>query len=455
MNAETYIQQMIVRARAAQSIFEGFTQLQVDQAVRAIGKAVYDHAEELSRLAVDETGMGIYEDKILKNKNKSKACWNKLKGQKSRGIIRHIESEGLVEIAKPMGVVGSICPTTNPTMTPMQNAMIALKGGNSIICSPHPRAKKSSMLTCNIMRNALEDIGAPADLIQCVEEPTIEKSGFVMSLCDVCISTGGPGMVTAAYHSGKPAFGVGPGNVQALVDREIDLSRAVAAIVQGRTYDAGILCTCEQSIIYPAEQHDAVLAAMANEKVCYIDDDSQIQSIRNTIFPDGKINAEMVGKSAFYIASCAGIPIPEETRALLILAQGTGTDDILSGEKLCPVLSAYPYHTWEEAVDIAKANILNMGIGHSVVIHSQHNSRIEYAALQLPVSRFAVNQQGSSALGGAFTNGLNPTGTLGCGSWGNNSISENLWYHHLINVTRIAHTITDRVIPTDDQIWNT
>ena len=194
MDARVYVQDLIDRARAAQQIFEGYSQEKVDEAVRAIGKSIYDNGEELARMAVDETGMGVYEDKIVKNKGKSKAVWNKLKGVKSRGIIRYIEDQGLVEVAKPIGVIGAVTPTTNPTMTPMQNAMIALKGGNALIVCPHPRAKNTGVKTVAYMRQALEAVGAPADLIQIVPEPTLEITSAVMAMCDNCISTGGPSM---------------------------------------------------------------------------------------------------------------------------------------------------------------------------------------------------------------------------------------------------------------------
>lgn len=454
MDANTYIKEQIDRARKAQQRFETFSQEQVDQAVRAIGKAIYDHGEVLAQMAVEETGMGVYEDKIVKNKGKSKAVWNKLKHVKSRGIIRYLEDQGLVEVAKPIGVIGAVTPTTNPTMTPMQNAMIALKGGNALIVCPHPRAKKTSGRSVEYMREALRAVGAPEDLILAIPEPTMEISAAVMSMCDTCISTGGPGMVKAAFSSGRPAFGVGAGNVQALIDRDAPLENVVPMLIKGRTYDNGILCTCEQAAICPEEKFDELLSLMKAAGVYCVEQPEEVEAMRRMMFPNGSIHKDVVGNSPFRIAAMADISVPEDTKMLLVCVEKSGREELLSKEKLCPVQVAYRYKTWEDAVEIARQNLLNEGTGHSVVLHSYTKEHIEYAAERLPVSRFAVNQVGSSGLGGAFNNGLNPTATLGCGSWGNNSVSENLWWHHLVNISRIAYIIPGRETPTDEEIWN-
>jgi len=453
MNEREYVLDLVEKARIAQSKFEKYSQEKVDEAVRAIGKAVYDNGELLARLAVDETGMGLYEDKVIKNTVKAKAVWNKLKGVKSRGILRYIEEEGLVEVGKPIGVIGAVTPVTNPNMTPMQNAMIALKGGNAIIISPHPRGKKSCKKTVDVMNEALAKIGAPENLIQIVEEPTIEISSLVMQLTDVCISTGGFGLVKAAYSSGKPAFGVGAGNVQCIIDADADIEEVVPKLVKGKIYDNGILCTCEQSAIFPAGKHEAFINELIKKGAYYIEKEEEIDALRKSIFPNGTINRDCVGASPVILAKMAGITVPEDTKLLVVEVKGIGKEDYFSKEKMCPVLSIYSYNTWEEAVAIAKANLEYEGKGHSVVIHSNNKENIEYAALALPASRFLVNQIGSSGLGGSFKNGLNPAATLGCGSWGNNSISENLWFHHLINISRISYEIPGKSIPSDDEIW--
>ena len=448
-----YVRGFVDRARKAQAVFENFTQEQVDQAVRAIGKAVYDHGEELAQLAVEETGMGVVADKIQKNKNKAMAVWYKMKGVKSRGVLRYLEDKGLVEVAKPIGVIGAVGPCTNPNMTPMHNAMIALKGGNALIFSSHPRANRSGMLTCQYMRQALKEVGAPEDLIQCIPDPTLDISQEVMAQCDTTLATGGPGVVHAAYASGKPAYGVGAGNVQALIDRDADLAEAVSLIVKGRTYDSGILCTCEQACICPREKFEELLLAMGQEGAFYIDSERDREALRQVIYPGGKVNAAVVGQPAAKIAAAAGIQVPDATRLLLVRLEKTGADEPLSKEKMAPVMAAYAYDTWEEAVEIAKTNLMNMGAGHSVVLHSHNQEHIEYAALQLPVSRFSINQQGSGSLGGTFLNGLNPTGTLGCGSWGGTATTDNLWWDNLVNISRIAYVIPGKTVPTPQEVW--
>lgn len=453
MDAKEYVLDLIEKGRKAQQEFEQFSQEDVDKAVRAIGKIIYDNGEMLAKMAVEETRMGVYEDKIKKNKGKAKAVWNKLKGVKSRGIIEYVEEEGIVKVAKPIGVIGAVSPTTNPTMTPMHNAMIALKGANAIIVGPHPRAKKTGVETVRLMREALKSVGAPEDLIQIIPEPTVELSGLLMSECDACISTGGPGMVKAAYKSGKPAFGVGAGNVQTLVDTDVDLAEVAKKVAFSRTYDNGVLCTCEQCVHVPVSMHDELVDELVKQGAYYISKSEEIETLRKGLFPNGVINKDAVGTSAVNIAKLVGLEVPEDTRFLLAEIEKSGKEEVLAKEKLCPVLAINSYETWEEAVDKAVTNLKNEGAGHSSVVHSNTKEHVEYAAELLPVSRVGVNMIGSSGLGGGFDNGLNPTATLGCGTWGNNSLSENLWWNHLVNIARIAYVIPNKPIPTDEEIW--
>ncbi|RSU14623.1 succinate-semialdehyde dehydrogenase [Vagococcus acidifermentans] len=447
------VQALIEKGRVAQQEFETWSQEKVDEAVRVIGKAVYDDGDRLAKLAAEETQMGRYEDKILKNKGKSKAVWNKLKHQKSRNIIRYIEDEGLIEVAKPMGVIGAVTPTTNPTMTPMQNAMIALKGGNALLVSPHPRGKQSGVETVKVMREALKAIDAPEDLIQIIPNPTLEHTQAVMAMCDVTIATGGPSMVKAAYSSGKPSFGVGAGNIQCLADTDVAAEDYLTMVVNGRIYDNGVLCTCEQCLIYPKTDKANVEAGLI-KRGGYLIKPEEMDSFRDKLFPNGVINKDMVGRPASEVAELGGLTVPEGTKFIFVQIEKYGADELFTKEKLCPVLATIGYDTWEEAITIAKTNLLFEGAGHSAVVHSHTTENIEAAGKALPVSRVAVNQQGSSGLGGAMNNGLNPTGTLGCGSWGNNSISENLWWTHLVNISRVAYVKKDAEIPTDDEIWN-
>ena len=453
MDAREYVQNLVDQGHVAQKIFEAYSQEQVDTAVRAIGKTIYDHAEELAAMAVEESGMGKYEDKVAKNRNKTRNCWYKLKGVKSRGIINYIENEALVEIAKPIGVIAALCPTTNPTMTPAQNAMIALKGGNAIIVCPHPRSKHTTIKSVAYMRAELERLGYPVDLIQVVEEPTMEISGLCMSMSDTCVATGGPGVVKAAYSSGKPAFGVGAGNIQALIDRDVDLDAAVNMIFKGRCNDNGVLCTCEQSVICPREMYDNMVKKMQALGAYYVESDEEVEKVRINLFPGGVINKRAIGRPATEIAELCGLTVPDGTKMLLVKVERFGKDEILAKEKLCVVQCAYHYDTWEEGTEIAYQNIMNEGMGHSMAIHSNNRDHIEYVAKKIPVSRFVVNQVGSSGIGGAMDNGLLPTATLGTGSWGGNSLSGNLWWNHLVNISRLAYIIPDKKIPTDEEVW--
>ena len=451
--SELFVKELVSKARAAQQVFEGYSQQQVDAVVRAIAKAIFDNAEPLARMAVDETRMGVYGDKVNKNKGKARVIWNDLKGKKSVGVIRECPEEGIIEVAKPMGVVGAVTPTTNPIVTPMCNAMFALKGRNAIIICPHPRAKKCSAEAVRLMKDAACKLGAPEDIIQIIAEPTVELSGLVMKLCDVCISTGGMGMVRAAYASGKPAFGVGAGNVQCLVDEGVDIEKAVPMIIEGRRFDNGIICSGEQTCIMPAKDYDRIVAEFVKDGAYYVSDPAMVLKLRETLFPGGVMDKNIVGQSADFVAEKAGIPAPKGTKVLLVKAPGYGRDDLYAKEKMCPVIAAYAYDKWEDGVAIALANLNVEGKGHSVCIHSNNDAHIRYAAEVLPVSRFLLNQICATSNGGSFFNSLSATTTLGCGSWGNNSISENLSWKHLFNVSRIAAVRPGSRMPSDEEIW--
>lgn len=453
MDSKEYVAGLVEKARKAQAIFENYTQEQVDEVVKTVGKAIYDHSEMLSKMAIEETKMGKYEHKVIKNKNKAMATWYYLKDKKSVGVISYDEKTGLAEVAKPIGVIGAITPVTNPIMTPMHNAMIILKGRNTMIVCPHPSAKKCGVKAVEVMNEALAKIGAPENLIQIVPEPSIETSGDVMKMVDVCVATGGPGMVNAAYSSGRPAFGVGAGNCQCLIDEDADIKDLVPKVITGRTYDNGVLCTCEQSVVYPNNKEKELMDEFISKGAYFVQDPDEVKRLRNTIMPMGNLNKACVGLTPFEIAKMAEINVPDDTSVLIVKADGPGRADPFAKEKLFPVLAAYDYKDWKEGVEIVKANLDYEGKGHSISMHSFTRSNIEYAAEQIPVSRFLVNGTGSSGLGGAYTNSLVPTGTLGCGSWGNNSISENLNYKHLINISRIAYTNPNAYIPTPEEIW--
>ena len=449
------IKELVKSARTAQKKYELFNQDKVDAIVRDIGKFVYDNAEPLAKMAVDETEMGSFEDKILKNKSKARVIWNNLKDKKSRGVIGEDSESNLVYVAKPMGVVAAVTPVTNPIVTPMCNGMFALKTGNAVIFAAHPKAQKCAEFLTQEFMKIVKSHDGPDNLIQVVTKGSVEKTQELMQSADVVVATGGGAMVKSAYSSGKPSFGVGAGNVPVIIDRNIDLKEAVEKIIDGASFDHGIICSHEQFVFAPEENFDRTIELFTNSgKVWFTDDQSQIKKLRDVVFQDGNLNKDVVGKSASDVGKLAGVEVPDTSRLILLPADGSGTQDVLAKEKLCPVIAIVPYKTFEDAVSMAKSNLLVEGAGHSAALHSNNDQNIEKAGLELPISRLVVNQPSSTSAGGSLTNGFAPTTTLGCGSWGGNSISENLDYKHLMNVSRIGKIIPDKKVPTDEEIWS-
>ncbi|HML38210.1 MAG TPA: aldehyde dehydrogenase family protein [Bacillota bacterium] len=454
MDSKAYIDEYIARARKAQREYERFSQEQTDEVVMTIAKVVHDNAEYLAEIAVDETGMGNVPDKTAKNKAKARIIWNNLKGKKSKGIIERDEATGITKIAKPMGVAAAITPCTNPIVTPMSNAMFALKGGNAIIITPHHKAVKCSTKAVEMINAELFKLGAPQNLIQIIDQQSRENTKNLISSADVVIATGGMGMVKAAYSSGKPALGVGAGNVQCIVDTDADIKTAAPQIIAGRIFDNGIICSGEQSIILPESKYGEMIAEFEKNGAFVVTTPEEKEAMRTAMFVDGAMNRHAVGQSVQTIARLAGLQVPEDAKVIIVEADGAGKDDPLAKEKMCPVLAAFKYKTFEEAVEIARTNLEEEGKGHSVSIHSNNKEHIEYAGTELSVSRFVINQVCATSAGGSFLNGLAPTNTLGCGSWGNNSISENLDYKHLINISRIAYFMKDNHVPGDEELWS-
>jgi succinate-semialdehyde dehydrogenase len=337
----------------------------------------------------------------------------------------------------------------------MSNAMFALKGRNAIIVTPHHRAVRSSGRTVEMIERNLRAMGAPENIVQVIGEHSRENTRDLISSADVIIATGGMGMVRAAYSSGRPALGVGAGNVQCVIDTDVDIKEAVAMVVAGRAFDNGIICSAEQTVIFPAEKEAEVVNALSDSGAVVLPrekDEGPVAALRGALFTEDGMNRHLVGQSAFAIAGAAelasfGVDVPADVRVIAVFADGPGASDKLSGEKMCPVISLYPYDTFEEGIEIAKANLEYEGKGHSVSIHSRDDAHIEYAGLALPVSRVVVNQTSSTSAGGSEYNGLAATNTLGCGSWGGNSISENLTYKHLINISRIAKRLPESRFP--------
>ena len=453
MDSQEYINGYIERARIAQKEFEKMSQEQVDRAVQIIGKVVYDNAQYFAEIAVEETSMGNVEDKYAKNRQKAGIVWNNLKGKKSRGILETDETTGITTVAKPMGVVAAITPCTNPIVTPMSNSMFALKCGNAIVITPHHKSVKCSTKVVEMMNDALAAEGYPENLIQILGEHSRENTRNLISSADVVVATGGAGMVNAAYSSGRPALGVGAGNVQCIIDEGYDYKEAVPKIIKGRSYDYGIICSAEQSVICPEKDFEDILKEFEANGCYVVRDPEELEKVRGALFDDGKPNRHSVGQSCGKVAELAGIQIPEGTRAIVAVAEGTGLTDLLGGEKMAPVISAYPYSDLDDGIRIAAENLEKDGKGHSVSFHSDSEEHIAKVGESLCVSRFVINQCSANSAGGSYFNGLNPTNTLGCGSWGHNSISENLNYHHLMNVSRIARFMPDNHVPTDEELW--
>ena len=447
---KAYIDDKIAKARVALAQLESYTQEQVDNLAKACAKTIFDNAEELAQDAVAETKLGTVAYKTLKNQNKARIIWWSLRDKKSVGIIENDEKAGIIKVAKPVGVVGAITPMTNPVVTVMSNAMFALKGRNPVIFAVHPKAMQCGKKTIAYLNAALEKLNAPPNTLQMLEIPDLELTNMLARSVDVIIATGGMDMVRSVYSSGKPALGVGAGNVQVLVDSDVDYNEVVPKIVTGRAFDNGIVCTSEQSAVLPRRDWDKIMQIFVENKA-YVVSASQRAKLRDVCFPEGKMNRDLVGVGALDVAKAAGLSVPTDTSILVVEADGV--QDVLGSEKMFPVLAVYPYGTWEEAVEIARANLNKIGKGHSIAVHSNTQAHIEYAGVKTEVSRIVVNQQCAATGGGSFYNGLSPTNTLGCGSWGNNSISENLTYYHLINVSRIAYFMKDNKVPSDEELW--
>lgn len=454
MSEKVSLAEKLERARAAQKQFEFATQEQADAAARAICKVIYDNAEMLGPMAAEESRMGSAQDKIAKCRNKSALIWHDLKDKKSCDIIRRIPEKRMIEVAKPMGVVASIIPSTNPVVTPMSNGAYALKTRNAIIFSPHPRCINCMNVVVDLFRGELKKLGLPEDLIQCVDEVSIEASAELMKVCDLVVATGGMDMVRSAYSSGKPAIGVGAGNVQTIIDTDADMAAAVGHILLGRAFDNGLICLGEQCVHVHEDQLEAFKAEVVKQGGYFVTDATELESLREGLFPGGgAFTRTGVGMTAAQLAKEFNIAAPEDVRVLLAQAEGTGAADVLCREKLCPVMAVLTYTTFEEGVAHMVANLEHEGKGHSIGVHSKTDAHVEYAAIQCAVSRVIVNQPSGTTGGGSPTNGFTPTTTLGCGSWGNNSFAGNLSYEQFMNVTRVGYPYDESYLPDTSTVW--
>lgn len=450
----TAIADIVFNARAAQAVWEESDQDRIDAVVREIAKTIYDNAEELAQLTVEETGLGNYEDNVKQDKRKAEIIWYSLKGKKSVGVIGRDEENGLLEIAKPVGVVGVALPVTIPVTNFMSNAMFSLKCGNAAIFAPHPKATRTIARTLELVLATVAKFDVPQSLMQVMQEPSIERTKELMAAVDVVVATGGMGVVKAAYSSGRPAYGVGPGNVPCIFDRDIDIVKAVKMAIQGRIFNNGLPCACEQAIIVPKEDESKVVASFKAQGSAYIDHPTDIAKLQKALFDEqGVLRRECVGVTAECVAEHAGISISAGSKMILAKGDLSEAHKLLRKEKLCPVSLLFDYDAFDEAVALARSNLEIEGKGHSVAIHSNDHEHIEQLAKAVSVARVVVNQCCTTSAGGSFLNGFAPTTTLGCGTWGNNVISENLTYKHLMNITRIGYAPKTAHIPTSEEIW--
>lgn len=453
METNVRVEEYMQRARAAQAIVAEYTQEQIDAVVYAVAKIGYKTAREMAELSVAETHKGNVESKYMKNAKTPVNAWYYLRDKKSVGVVEEDPINQLVVIAKPAGVIASVLPTTNPTVTPVGNGMQILKGRNAVIFCPHPGAKNCSTKMVNYMREAIAEIGAPKDLIQVVEQPSIEMTQQIMAACDVVVATGGAGMVKSAYSCGKPSFGVGQGNVQMLLDESYtDYDNFATISVNNRNYDFGMPCTCDQMVHVPESHIDEVLAAYKRAGAYLVEDEAAVERLRNIMFINGAINRDMVGQSVQKIAEKANIEIPEGTKVLLVRTNSVAYEDVLCKEIMAPLLRIRTYKNFADTVEIARQNYLMEGAGHACAIFSNNDESILLAGERIPVCRLLVNQP-ASAGAGSPSNAFYSTNTLGCGFWGGNSVSENLSYKMLMNYTRVAKIIPDAHIPTAEEMF--
>ena len=428
------------QVREAQKKFAEYSQEQVDKIFKAAAIAANMARIPLAKMAVEETGMGIVEDKVIKNHYAAEYIYNKYKDTKTCGVISRDTAFGLTEIAEPIGIIGAVIPTTNPTSTAIFKALICLKTRNGIIISPHPRAKKSTIAAAKIVLEAAVKAGAPENIIGWIDVPSLELTNALMRNSDTILATGGPGMVKSAYSSGKPALGVGAGNTPVIIDSTADIKVAVNSIIHSKTFDNGMICASEQSVTVLADIYDEVKKEFA-ARGCYFLKDDEIDKVRKTILINGSLNARIVGQSAYKIAQLAGVEVPEKTKVLIGEVESVDISEEFAHEKLSPVLGMYKAETFDEALAKAAQLVADGGYGHtaSLFIHPAQTEKIEKHYHAMKTCRIVINTPSShGGIGDLYNFALTPSMTLGCGSWGGNSVSENVGVKHLLNIKRVA-----------------
>ena len=435
------LEERLAGVREAQRIFATYTQEQVDKIFTAAALAANKARIPLAKLAVEETGMGIVEDKVIKNHYASEYIYNAYRDTKTCGVIEEDKAYGIKKVAEPIGVVAAVIPTTNPTSTAIFKTLISLKTRNGIIISPHPRAKKSTIAAAKVVLEAAVAAGAPAGIIGWIDVPSLELTDTLMKEADIILATGGPGMVKAAYSSGKPALGVGAGNTPAIIDESADVILAVNSIIHSKTFDNGMICASEQSVIVDKKVYKAVKEEFAY-RGCYFLNKSETEKVRKTIIINGALNAKIVGQKAHTIAALAGVTVPEETKILIGEVTSVDLSEEFAHEKLSPVLAMYKAEDFEDALSKAEHLIADGGFGHTsslyINVETQADKIAEFSE-RMKTCRCLINTPSShGGIGDLYNFKMAPSLTLGCGSWGGNSVSENVGVKHLLNVKTVA-----------------
>ena len=433
---------LIERVGQAQKVLATYSQEQVDKIFEAMAIAANANRIPLAKMAVEETGMGVVEDKVIKNHFAAEEIYNKYRHTKTCGVLEHDETNGLTRIAEPLGIIAGVIPTTNPTSTTIFKSLIALKTRNGIIFSPHPRAKKCTVETARLMLEEAVKAGAPENIIGWIEEPTITMTQHLMSHkgINLILATGGPGMVKSAYSSGNPALGVGAGNTPAIIDETADIKMAVSSILMSKTFDNGMICASEQSVIVHKDIYDEVRKEF-EYRGAYLLDKKEKEKVAKTIVIDGKLNAKIVGQPAAKIAEMAGLKVPADAKVLIGEASKIGSEEEFSYEKLSPVLAMYKADDFNQAVDMARDLVNFAGPGHTSVLYTanQNADRIKHFSEVVETGRMLVNTPSSQGgIGDLYNFRLDPSLTLGCGSWGGNAASENIGVKHLMNIKNVA-----------------
>ncbi|NSW52253.1 MAG: aldehyde dehydrogenase family protein [Anaerolineae bacterium] len=448
------IQKLVAKAREAQVQVEFWDQERVDEMVAAAGWGAYErsHAETCARLAVEETGMGIYEHKLAKHQKKTLGTLRDLHGLKTVGIIEEDPVRGLIKVAKPVGVIGALTPVTNASSTIACNGLPMLKTRNAVIFAPHPKARATCALTVRYLREGLAKVGAPVDLVQSVEDPTVELTQELMKQVDLVVATGGAAMVKVAYSSGTPAYGVGAGNAVVVVDETADLADAANKIVLGKVFDNATSCSSENSCVMHASVFDQMVDLFQQHGgyLCSADEKARL---RDVMWPDGThLSREIVGQPASKIARLAEIDSWEQVQFLMVIGEAVGREDPFSGEKLSPVLTLWQYREFDDAVRLVGEITRYSGYGHSCGIHTTNHAHVLALAERARVSRMMVRQTQAYGNSGNYDNGMPFALTLGCGTWGGNITSENVHWKHFINTTWVSMPIPP-VVPNEGQIF--